>query len=59
MTSYNPFTRDEDREAEARSEARRAHELWSLEQSRKGLTAENREGSAWLPRTEDGWMTYG
>jgi hypothetical protein len=59
MSSYNPFTRDEDREAEARSEARRAHEQWSFEQSRKGQTAENRDGAVWLPRKEDGWVTYG
>lgn len=50
-TSYDPFNRDEERELEQIAEARDQHQLWSLEQARKGQSAAQRESDAtWVKR---------
>lgn len=40
---YDPFNRDEERELERAAAARAEHEAWSLEQSRKGQSAAQRD----------------
>ncbi len=53
-TEYNPFDREEQRELEREAEARLDHQKWSLEQSRKGQSAAQRENTGtWLKRAPD------
>ncbi len=48
-THYDPFDRDEERRLEDEAAAREAHQIWSLEQARKGQSAAQRDGApTWI-----------
>lgn len=52
--TYDPWTRDDEREADPLRAAREEHEQWSLEQSLMGRDAAHRDGQGvWLPQPED------
>jgi hypothetical protein len=42
-SAYDPYNRDEERELERAAAARAQHEAWSLEQSKHGASAMQRE----------------
>jgi hypothetical protein len=53
-TAYDPFDREAEREAEVTAAAREEHQLWSLDQARKGRSAMQRENvGTWIKRAPD------
>lgn len=53
-TTYDPYTRDDESEEKRSRAAREEHERWSLEQSRQGRSAAQRDGQGvWLPKPRE------
>jgi hypothetical protein len=50
---YDPFSRGERIEEQRLLAARAEHEQWSLEQSRLGQSATQRDGAVWVKRLPD------
>lgn len=52
-SSYDPFNRDEERASEYVSAARSEHEVWSLDQAKRGNSAAERDtGPTWVKRPD-------